>query len=171
MHNDSTLMYCLLLLAVFAFVIYHVGMHKINNEFKNPPDTGDWVNFFDEYKEMMSSVVQGPLQYADSWLGRHVIYKYLDDKATVNGRKIDCCSVKIKFMLKIYKDGRREIHADTESHYGKPEFYNGVMHENYDVGGKSFVADVNNFHHMWKEILEYHFSVKLDGKTDKIKMI
>jgi hypothetical protein len=72
MHNDSTLMYCLLLLVVFAFVIYHIGVYKINNEFKNPPDTGDWVNFFDEYKDMMSSVVKGPLQYADSWLGRHI---------------------------------------------------------------------------------------------------
>lgn len=175
MQNDKVFIYFLLLFAIAFVIIYYVGLYKINNtskkNSKQVSDNGNWVNFFDEYKEMMSSVIQRPLQYADNLIGRNAIYKYIDYKSSVNGRQIDCYSLKIKFTMKTYKDGRREIYADTESHYGKAEFYNGEVHQNYDIGGRRFVADVNDFNQMWKDILEYHFSVKLDGVTDKIKIV
>lgn len=171
MNINPDLLVALLFLTTCMVVIYFVGVYKINKEANNPPDTGTWVNFFDEYKNMMEALTQTSLQYADSYLGRHLIYNYLDHKSSVNGRKIDCCSVKIKFMMKTYKNGRREVHADTESHYGNAEFYNGEVHQNYYIAGKSFVADVNDFPKLWHELLEYHFSVKLDGVTDKIKLV
>lgn len=169
------------LIAVIVFIlagvfIYHFDKHMekcrekkaLEEEALTKLNAGTFIKFFDELKSSMSSVMNYELTYADPYLARHLIYKYIGSKSVVNGKKITCESIKIKFMLKVFHDGRREIHAETETHYGHPQWYGGNMHYNYDIGGGSFYADVNDFDGLWKRIIEHYFSVELTGNNDKI---
>lgn len=159
----------ILSLVVFLLILLAVVTYLPTK--KEQLETGRWVDFNDDYKDMMSKLTQAALQYADPIGGRHLIYRHLDRNAVVNGKRIDGETVSIKFMLKAFGDGRQEIHAYTECHYGKPEFSGGEVFQNYNITEQHFEANAYEFEKLWKQILEFHFSVKLDGINDKIKLV
>lgn len=159
----------ILSLIVFLLILLAVVTYLPTK--KEQLETGRWVDFTDDYKDMMSKLTQSALQYADPMGGRHLIYRHLDRNAIVNSKRIDGETVSIKFMLKAFGDGRQEIHAYTQCHYGKPEFSGGEVFQNYNITEHQFEANAYEFEKLWKQILEFHFSVKLDGITDKIKLV
>lgn len=156
----SLVVFLLILLAAISYLLTK----------KEMVETGCWIDFNDDYKDMMSKLTQSALQYADPMGGRHLIYRHLDRNSIVNGKRIDGESVSIKFMLKSFENGRQEIHAYTQCHYGKPEFSGGEVFQNYDITEKQFEANAYEFEKLWKQILEYHFSVKLTDTNDSIKL-
>lgn len=158
----------ILTLVVFLFILLAAWTYLPSK--KESAETGRWVDFDDDYKSMMSKITQTALQYADPMGGRHLIYRHLDRNAVVNGKRIDGVHVSIKFMLKAFGDGRQEVHAYTECHYGKPEFSGGEVFQNYNITEKHFEASAFEFDKLWKDVLEYHFGVKLDGQRDNIKL-
>lgn len=154
----------MLTILVLVF-IFHIYKTKKTNTDSVDLDKGHWIDFSDDLKSTMSTIMQCELSYADQYLARYLIYKYIDYKMTVNGRKIDSNSVQIKFMLKAYKDGRQEIHAMTESHYGTPTWHDNTLYHDYDIGEKTFIAPVDDFSTLWSDIINHYYGVQLDGTT------
>jgi len=159
----SVIVVMLCVLATFYYL--YTSKKKIENQ-----DKGKWTDFTDDYKAIMSAETQTELQYADPVCGRHLIYKHLDQNGVVNGKRIVAYSVQIKFMLKSFENGRQEIHAYTECHYGKPEFFNGEVAQNYAITENHFVASAYDFKKLWKNVLEHYFDTQLTGVRDSIKL-
>ena len=162
----SVIVVMLCVLATFSY-LYPSKKKKKDND-KNQ-DQGKWTDFSDEYKDIMSAETKTELQYADPVLGRHLIYKDLDRSAIVNGKRIAGETVQVKFMMKSFLDGRQEIHAYTSCHYGKPQFFNGEVAQNYAITENHFVANAYDFKAVWKNVIEYYFDVKLTGERDSLK--
>lgn len=160
--------FCILLYYFYSLIEDYKMARDLENIAKNQPDLGKHVDFFDEIKSHMEAEMDCKLTYADPYLSKWAIYKSFGASSRVNGKKIDSEYIQIRFILKVFKDGRREIQAESKNHRGRPYWDGKEMHYNYPMGEALFSADVNDFKTLWQQIIEHYFSVKLNGVNDRI---
>jgi len=144
--------------------------------FKKPhvvkiPKEGECIDFFDELLHHMSGIVGSKLDYASKSCVRNLVFKNLSHTQPYNGKQLDCASVQIRFMLKIYPKGVRRITAYAESSYGSPDWDGSNMHYNYPIKNDEFEVDVNDFQTLWDRIVAtfYVIDVGLDSTTDRVR--
>lgn len=166
----------LMVVLPILFIMKHEGVFKSKNTVKKVAvkkisKDGDCIDFFDELLAYMSAVVGSQLDYASRTSVRGLVFKNLTHKKPFNGKQLECESIQIRFMLKIYPKGIRRIVAHAEASYGSPSWDGKEMHYNYPIVYHSFECDVNGFQSMWDEITTkfYVIDVSVEETSERVR--
>ena len=166
------ILFGLMIVLPILYIMHHEGVFGSKKEsIKKVSKDGECIDFFDELLHYMSGIVGSKLDYASSSSVRGLAFKNLTHKQDLNGKQLDCESVQIRFMLKIYPKGVRHIFASVESSYGSPRWDGKEMHYNYPINTEYFECDVNEFQTMWNTIVEklYVIDVSVDETTERVR--
>jgi len=119
-----------------------------------------FIDFDDELKDWLSTIIKSPLQYADPVCGKHLIYHYFNNDMVYNNKRIDCTHVKIRFKLLAYHNGSQSLCINFEKHYGRPHWINKEMTYNYPSTQEDIYIDLSDFGTVWPTLLDKLFIVE-----------
>lgn len=163
-----------MLFFVAMIILWHEGILRFPSKKDKPekiPKEGKGIDFNDDEKDLISSVIGKEVQYANPSFIRSLIFYSVRHTDKIDNKMIECASIRFRFQMLLFANGTKQLLIHSESNFGSPTWTGSQMLYNYDIVYNEFRCSIDEFKQTWDNIIHTFFVVDItsDELSDRVR--